>query len=49
MVLLCKFEQNWTKMVTPDTFCVKYPNFQIFRIFLKEILPKSQTSKCNNF
>ena len=25
---------DWTKIATPDTFCVRYSKFQIFRIFL---------------
>ena len=33
-MLWCKFQQIWTKITTPDTFCVKYFKFQIFRIFL---------------
>ena len=32
--LWCIFEQNWIKIATPDTFCIKCYKFQIFRIFL---------------
>ena len=31
-MLWCKFQQNQTKIATPDTFWVKYPIFQIFSI-----------------
>ena len=33
--LWCKFQQNRTKIATPDTFCVKYFKFQFFGIFYK--------------
>ena len=33
-VIWCKFQQNWTKIATSDRFCIKYPKFQDFCIFL---------------
>ena len=30
----CKFQQNWTKIATPDTFGVKYPKIQYFHTSL---------------
>ena len=49
VVIWCKFQLIWTKIEGADTFGVKYLIMLILSIFSQEILPKSRTSKCDNF